>query len=604
MRKNQTSRAPSSLRARVVAAAPAGVVAVVFSALFVHTYRGWTDVTVDFGRELYVAWRIASGDVLYRDIAWFSGPLSAQLNGLVFRVCGASLTALIVWNTALAILTFGLAYTLIARHTSRGIASVVTSVAVTIFAFGQHAGIGNYNHVTPYSHEAVHGTLLGALALLALHGARNERRGRTGRAGLAVLAGLALAATFATKAEPFAAAASGAIAFVALQRGAERLRLAAGVLAGFSAGFGLALALLALQLPLPEALHGLLGAWPHIFNGGVTEAYFYKRLAGLDRPAVELRTTLAWTVAWLCALAPVPLAMRFVGARLPSRTVFSAALFGLAVAAGLFALDTQDVLNVGRPTALVLAVILLAQVRSALRAHGAPLQPLVERVSWSTFALVLLMKLGLKQTWIFYGFVHALPAFAISAAALLRCAAALDTHATPARRAPGQWWIAGLLVALACVHVRSLSLWMSYKVNEVGQGADRILADGRGDEVAAALAWIDENTAPDATVLVLPEGLSLNYWARRRSPTRYLGFMPTEIQMFGEGSLVRALEERPPDVVLLVQRFTSDYGVRFFGRDYGRELGAWIDERYSPVALFGAMPFTDARFGVLALRPR
>jgi hypothetical protein len=80
--------------------------------------------------------------------------------------------------------------------------------------------------------------------------------------------------------------------------------------------------------------------------------------------------------------------------------------------------------------------------------------------------------------------------------------------------------------------------------------------------------------------------------------------MPTELELFGEDAIVRALEQSPPDVVLLVHKDTSDYGVRFFGHDYGRAMAAWIDARYEPVALFGSLPLTDSRFGVVAMRPR
>jgi hypothetical protein len=83
-----------------------------------------------------------------------------------------------------------------------------------------------------------------------------------------------------------------------------------------------------------------------------------------------------------------------------------------------------------------------------------------------------------------------------------------------------------------------------------------------------------------------------------------MGIMPTERQLFGEESILRALEQSPPDAVLLVHKDTSDYGVQFFGRDYGRDLSAWIGARYEPVARFGSPPFTDWRFGVVVMRPR
>ena len=44
-----------------------------FAGLFVWSFRKWADVHIDFGNELYVAWRLAEGDALYRDIAhrWY-----------------------------------------------------------------------------------------------------------------------------------------------------------------------------------------------------------------------------------------------------------------------------------------------------------------------------------------------------------------------------------------------------------------------------------------------------------------------------------------------------------------------------------------------------
>jgi hypothetical protein len=45
---------------------------------------------VDFGAQLYVPWRLAEGDVLYRDIHQHLGPLSSYLNALLFAVFSAA----------------------------------------------------------------------------------------------------------------------------------------------------------------------------------------------------------------------------------------------------------------------------------------------------------------------------------------------------------------------------------------------------------------------------------------------------------------------------------------------------------------------------------
>ena len=67
------------------------------------TWGTWPNVLVDFGRELYVPWRLAEGEVLYRDIAYFNGPLSPYLNALWFRLFGVGLRTLVVCNGLLLV---------------------------------------------------------------------------------------------------------------------------------------------------------------------------------------------------------------------------------------------------------------------------------------------------------------------------------------------------------------------------------------------------------------------------------------------------------------------------------------------------------------------
>ncbi|MCC7408734.1 MAG: hypothetical protein IT442_11730, partial [Phycisphaeraceae bacterium] len=71
---------------------------VVLGAAFVMmatwTWRTWPDVLVDFGREVYTAWRISQGQTLYVDVAWFNGPLSVYFNGLLFRGFGPGIMTL------------------------------------------------------------------------------------------------------------------------------------------------------------------------------------------------------------------------------------------------------------------------------------------------------------------------------------------------------------------------------------------------------------------------------------------------------------------------------------------------------------------------------
>src|SRR5687767_3427150 len=60
---------------RYAAAGPA-LLALLFVGLVAWSWRKWGDVFVDFGHEVYIPWQLSEGRVLYRDIAYFMGPLS------------------------------------------------------------------------------------------------------------------------------------------------------------------------------------------------------------------------------------------------------------------------------------------------------------------------------------------------------------------------------------------------------------------------------------------------------------------------------------------------------------------------------------------------
>src|SRR5258708_3811448 len=62
------------------------------------SWQKWVNITVDYGRELYTPWQITCGQVLYKDIASLFGPLPPYWNALLFKIFGASIMTLAVFN--------------------------------------------------------------------------------------------------------------------------------------------------------------------------------------------------------------------------------------------------------------------------------------------------------------------------------------------------------------------------------------------------------------------------------------------------------------------------------------------------------------------------
>jgi hypothetical protein len=180
-------------------------------------------------------------------------------------------------------------------------------------------------------------------------------------------------------------------------------------------------------------------------------------------------------------------------------------------------------------------------------------------------------------------------------------------------------WEGGVLaqaLALAVVCAGVVFFWSlsnrfyAHKDLALGSGADAIRvhslpSTGRGPVLAKTLELLEGEMGPQDTLLVLPEGVILNYWLRRINPTRFNLFLPTEIEAFGgEEAVLGEIRSAPPDFVVLAHRLSVEFGVGPFGRDprNGQRLLAWVREHYRPIARIGSQPFVSKRFGVVVLQ--
>ncbi len=96
----------------------------------------------------------------------------------------------------------------------------------------------------------------------------------------------------------------------------------------------------------------------------------------------------------------------------------------------------------------------------------------------------------------------------------------------------------------------------------------------------------------------------LNYLERLRNPTPYQSFMPPELLLYGERRIIDAFENAPPDVIAIVDKDTSEYGLPVFGKGYGQMLMKWVGDNYQETTLFGHRPLTHEGFGILLMKRR
>jgi Dolichyl-phosphate-mannose-protein mannosyltransferase len=585
------------------------------AALMWWSWRKWPDPLVDFGRELYVPWQLTRGKVLSRDIASLFGPLSPYLNALWFRLFGVSLTTLAFANLALLCTIIAGIYHLVRVSTDRVTAVAAGLTALLLFGFSQYTDVGNYNFISPYSHEATHGFALAVASLVALH--HGFARNRT---LLYPVAGLCFGATLLTKPEVSVAAAAalalGWIAGCALQP-REHGRLAAR-LASFIAAAALAPLLFLLYfsfaggLAPADAARAVAAAWIVVLETPIASNEFYLRGMGLDHPAGN---ALRMVAAFAGFVAFVTVAASLVRTRPRNRIARVVQLLGQAVlaVAGAVLIPRYELLRalpLISAAALVGAVIAL--VRRRRRNEAA--MPLLALVMWSAFGFVLLAKMWLNARIYHYGFYLALPATTVMIAMVLWFIPhRLDELADGGAGGRMRRIMAVTLAMTIALHLGLADRLYRAKRVPLGSGADRMLTidpfasapqKWQGIDIPGALDRVRQIAAPGATLAVLPEGVILNYLLRRETPVPFVNFMPPELMAFGEGAMVRALERQPPDIVVFIHRDTSEYGFRLFGTDpdYGRQIMTWIRGHYQSIDVIGHQPMSATGFGIEILR--
>lgn len=576
------------------------VVAVVGLAALAWNWGRWPDVVVDFGRELYTPWQLAQGKVLYVDLEHFNGPLSQYLNALWFWVFGASLRNLVVLNLLLLAALTAMCYGLLTEIGSRLSATIACLTFVVLFGLGQFVRIGNYNFLCPYSHEITHGVILSVAAIYSLK-CYLQRRHVAWLAATGFVVGL----LFLTKAETFLAGGVATLVGLGLMLWAESARwrrataLTGVFLCAAAAPVLGAFGLLCTAMPARTALRGVLGTWWYVFRHDPASLPFYRAGLGSKSTGQSVMAMLEWTGVYLALLVAAGAVALFVRRRRRVGMLAAGGAF-IAVVALLWAnwprIAWQEAL---RPFPLLMLGLGAASFATFRRQRHdvARAQRAILACTLTVFGFVLLLKMIFNVRLYHYGFALAMPAALVLIVAMLDWAPAVVARLGGHRpvflaAALGAWLVA------TCVHVRVMAAYYGRKTHPVGQGADRILADERGIVVQGALDEIQRRLAPGQTLAALPEGVILNYLARRENPTPYINFMPLELVIFDEARILDAFRGHPPDVIALIHKDTSEYGLRFFGTDYGQQLCGWVLANYTPVALFGAEPFRGPRFGI------
>ncbi len=543
------------------------------------------------------------------DIEYWNGPLSPYFNSLVFRVFGESIFVIEIVNIFLLGIFAIFLYSFYDKKNKLTSIPIITTSFIVLFAFAQYVTIGNYNYVTPYSHELTHGILIGFVSIYLL--ARYSRNRNIKYIGLiGFCAGLSLL----TKIEVAIATTASLVTSLLVLMWIEKIDIKR--LTGITALFiiGVITPVLAFviyfsaSMPYPEALGKIFMSWLIVTHTDVSKDAFYQYVMGTDDVLFNVKAMLMASSFY--AVLAVPL----IANHLLRNSAFIKR-FGTYISFAsvllLFGIlkPTVPWFEIFRPLPVILMIVSVALFIILITSSRTDNTPsLISFFAMSVFSLMLLLKMILNVHIFHYGFALAMPATLLFLYGFSHGISSVISKISGTDKIY-KGFILGVFTVMLLWHAdRSLRSY-SLKNLEVSKWPDTIV--GYAGDVAPeptgvklTLDAINEIMTTQDDFVVFPHGVMLNYLSKRENPSGYLNFLPAEQMMFGEDRMLERLKSSSPEFVVLVHGNASDDGFVFFGRDYGVKIFSWIKSEYVLERQIGAEPFKSNKYGIQILRKK
>jgi hypothetical protein len=560
------------------------------------SWQRWGNPLIDTGREMNQPLRLAAGETLYSDVRHIYGPLSPWLHAAVFRASGPSLNVLYADGIVCAAVILMLVYWL-GRQIMRPAAAGAATLSVMWLCAFKPAG----NYILPYSYNSLHGAVLGlatlAVLVAALKRSRDPSPGPFVAAG--VIAGLAVLCK--TEIGLAAIAAGLAAAFVAVHP--RRMRGASLAAAFLLPALGLTVAVYAVVVAQVGWSTLVSDSWLLFYNVPPELMHFNGWISGFDDPARSVRRMLIagaklGIVAAVIAGAASIAAGRQLSARRSRRgwRLLAVAAAAVALMAATTGFDPDKGPYLAMPFLLV--GVLVTQVGRVSRdAPAAARTRAAIVITCTVYALTSLARviLHVRSGGAYASYL--LPVSVVLFTYLwvtpfARCFR--DVRTRRIARAIALTLIAANAVATAAILAYR---YQTRTTTAITTARGTMFAEPDvGQAWNEAIAYLQRHTRPGDAIAVMPEGTSINFFAGRRNPLRDEIAIPGVLDGEAEAQAIEDLERAAVPVVLITNRPTNEFGRASFGRDYGREVMAWIARHYRRCAMFG--PVKDPRLEI------
>lgn len=102
-----------------------------------------------------------------------------------------------------------------------------------------------------------------------------------------------------------------------------------------------------------------------------------------------------------------------------------------------------------------------------------------------------------------------------------------------------------------------------------------------GESSAQLIYYIQKNTKKSDEIVILPEGLMINFLTGRKTDNYYNSLIPLYVETFGEEDIINHFKKSKPEYIIFNNYNTESYYLQYFCKDYALPFCSFVSENYT-----------------------
>lgn len=506
----------------------------------IPTYAHHGDIIVDCGREVYYPTQILLGKVLYKDIFNIYGPFSYMLNAFLFKIFGINLNVLYVVGCLCAFCVSILIYLISKRFLSKFLSFSISIFTIAIGVLNTHL----FNFVFPYSFAILYGIVSFLVSLWFLLKYQENSEKNFYLYASSFFAGICVTSKYEFL--PYL------IAILYAMLKIKPLKFKEYYLAIVSLFF------------VPIICFGTLFLQGMKLSDIVSAVFLIKKMAQSQSLAYFYtgqgiyfcKNTIPFLISAFLFTA-IPLGFFVYGFRLKNKVLSSITILLSVI---LISYWTTPVIFAFLP--ILIAILAIFDYKKLVK--NVPLMIL----TLATFAVSMKIFWGLITQN--YG------AFFASFLLITFLSLMLQRFKNVNQNAIGAYII---IVSIA----------LSFQVIPKLLSKNHLISTERGKIYTYGLYYkatdelinyIKSNTKKSDKIVILPEGVFINFLTNRQSDDVYNSLIPLYVEVFGEENIIQHFRETKPEYIVFNNFSTDDYYFKGLCYDYAISLCSYVNNNY------------------------